>query len=429
MANQEPLSPWATGRNSCATGALLAMVLVLLCILAQSSPAQTFTVMHAFTGGADGASPYGSLTLDRAGNLYGTATAGGYTGNGCSSQSGVGCGTVFKMTRSGSSWLVTPLYSFRGNPDAATPYSGVTIGPNGSLYGTTIFGGGEGQLGTIYNLQPPAHATGNVLGGWVETVIYRFSLDHNGYNPAYGNLVFDPAGNIYGTTYQGGSPCGDGGGCGTVFKLTPSGAGWTISSFDFMGIHGQGGNPLSGVVLDASGNLYGTTSYYNFDPMVYQLSPSGSGWNEITLYTFAPSDSPQGGVILDGLGNLFGTTLGTEVPSTVYQLSDTGAQWNYSLLYNFNSAESAGPESGVVRDASGNLYGTTCGDGTFAHGSVFKLTPTQSGWTETDLHDFTGGDDGDCPVGGLALDATGNIYGTTSEGGEYGNGVVFEITP
>lgn len=150
MANQEPLSPWATGRNICATGAPLAMVLVLLCILTQSSSAQTFTVMHAFTGGADGTSPYGSLTLDHAGQVYGTATAGG-TGNGCSSPAWVGCGTVFRMTRSGSSWIFTPLYSFQGGSDGINPYAGVTIGPNGSLYGTTFFGGGEGQLGTIYN--------------------------------------------------------------------------------------------------------------------------------------------------------------------------------------------------------------------------------------------------------------------------------------
>jgi hypothetical protein len=211
----------------------------------------------------------------------------------------------------------------------------------------------------VFNLRPPARATGNALGGWTDTVIYAFQGGGNdGFNPAYGNLIFDPAGNIYGTTYGGGSACDDGS-CGTVFKLTPSqGGGWAETAYDFRGGAG-GGNPLSGVVLDASGNLYGTTSSDSYNPVVYELTPAGPGWSESILYTFAPSESPQGGVILDGSGGLFGTTFGTEVASTVYQLSPTGGHWTYSLLYNFSGSDNFGPESGVVRDPDGNLYGTT----------------------------------------------------------------------
>ncbi len=408
-----------------------ALAVALLCaltvILTQSTKAQTFTVLHNFTGGADGSVPFGGLILDGAGNIYGTASAGGFTGNNCTA---TGCGTVFKLTHRGSGWTFAPLYDFQGNSDGAAPYAGVTIGPNGTLYGTTILGGGDAG-GTVFNLSPPARATGNVLGGWAETVLYRFSCASNesdGCNPAYGSVIFDPAGNIYGTTYQGGAPCDDGS-CGTVFKLTPSGGGWTITAYDFPG-RDYGGNPLSGVVLDASGNLSGTTSYDGCcAPVVYQLTPAGSSWSESTLYTFALSANPQGGVILDGSGGFFGTTFSTDSPSTVYELSPTGAEWTYSLLYNFSGSDNPGPESGVVQGADGSLYGTTCGDGTFGNGSVFKLTPVQGGWTETDLYDFTGGDDGACPVGGVALDANGNIYGTTAYGGSYSYGVVWELTP
>lgn len=406
--------------------------LLFLIALTMSAPrsaqAQTFTVLHTFSG-ADGANPFGSLTLDRGGNLYGTASAGGYTGNNCSP---AGCGTVFRLAPRGEGWIFTRLYSFQGDPDGATPYAGVTVGPNGSLYGTTLLGGVG--IGTVFNLQPPPHTSANTLEAWRETPVYTFACcNGDGNYPAYGSLIFDPAGNIYGTTYEGGLDCGnDSGLCGMVFKLTPSGGGaWTLTSYPFLG-HGGGANPVSGVVRDASGNLYGTTTYDgNFNPVAYKLT-AGGGFS--TLRTFTPGDNPQGGVILDGSGGLFGTTWGNGIVSTVYQLSPMGEHWNYSLLYDFNGSDNVGPESGVVRDAGGNLYGTTCADGRFEAGSIFKLTPTQGGWTETDLYDFTNGSDGNCPVGGMALDANGNLYGTSAWGpgngcGGSGCGVVWKLTP
>ena len=318
-----------------------------------------------------------------------------------------------------------------GNGDGATPYAGVTIGPNGILYGTTLVGG-YGGVGTVFSLQPAARASANALGGWVETTLYRFVAGANDGNyPAYGSVVFDPAGNLFGTTYEGGSACGDGA-CGTVFKLTPrQGGGFTESLYDFPGRSG-GGNPLSSVILDTSGNLYGTTSNDNYPPVAYELIPSGTGWNESTLYIFPNLSVPQGGVIFDGLRGLFGTTADNFESSgnTVYQLSPSGGQWTYSLLYTFSGTSGQiGPWNGVVRDAGGNLYGTTFSGGAHGAGSVFKLTPSGSGWTETDLYDFTGGLDGANPVGGLVLDANDNIYGTTAYGGGYLYGLVWEITP
>ena len=402
--------------------ALLLIALILGAV--QCAQGQTFTVLHTFSG-RDGANPFGSVTLDHAGNLYGTASAGGYTGNNCTT---AGCGTVFRLAPRGNGWIFTLLYSFQGDPDGATPYAGVTVGPNGSLYGTTFSGGDEN--GTIFNLQPPPHTSGNTLERWSETLIHTFyccgGLD--GSNPVYGSLIFDPAGNIYGTTYGGGIDCGnDSGDCGLVFKLTPSGGGeWTLTPYPFLG-HGGGANPVSGVIRDASGNLYGTTTYDgNFNPVAYKLN-AGGGFT--TLRIFTTGDNPQGGVIFDGSGGVFGTTWGNGIVSTVYQLSPMGEHWNYSLLYDFNGSMNIGPENGLLRDASGNLYGTTCNDGRFEAGTIFKLTPTQGGWTETDLYDFTNGSDGNCPVGGMALDADGNLYGTSAWGGGSGFGVVWELSP
>jgi len=424
MVQQQIVAPILEVRLKRTTALVSCAVLATLLTVVSSVQAQTFTVVHTFTGGADGSVPLGSITLDAQGNLYGTASAGGHNVNGCVSFGYPGCGTVFKLTHRGSSWTFSPLYQFQGASDGANPYSGVAIGPDGSLYGTTLFGG-LGQ-GTVYNVRPPARAMGSALGSWSETVLHAFSNGGDGSYPALGTLVFDRSGNMYGTTELGGYECVDGGFCGTMFKLTPSGSDWQESIFQFMG-GADGGNPLSGVVLDAAGNLYGTTDIGDFDSEAYQLTPSGSGWTETPLYDFGPFGDPRGGVILDGAVGLYGTT----VNGTVYQLSSSGDSWIYSLLYSFSG--SSGPWNGVVRDASGNLYGTTCADGTHGQGSVFKLTRSGDSWMEADLYDFTGGADGACPIGGIARDTSGNLFGTTSSGGSgcgaAGCGVIWEITP
>ncbi len=393
-------------------------------LLASPIQAQTFSVLHTFSNSTDGATPYGTLALDAAGNLYGTASAGGFTGSNCTS---TGCGTVFKLTHRSSGWTFAPLYVFQGNADPSTPYAGVTIGPNGSLYGTTLYGGNSNG-GTVFNLRPPTHASANVFGAWSNTVIYNFAGGEDGRYPQYGSLVFDPAGNLYGTTSDGGVQCLGSTYCGTMFELSPSGGGWTkSSSFDFTGVT-HGAFPVSGVVLDSAGNLYGTTPFTSFNGVAYELSRTQQGWAETTLYNFAFGVFPYGGVILSGTGTIYGTTL-----DNVYELSLSGGNWNYSMLYVFQGTY--GPWAGLIQDAAGNLYGTTCDDGNHGHGSVFELTPSGSGWTETTLHSFTGGADGSCPKAGVTLDANGNLYGAASAGGMSGGcggtgcGTVWEITP
>jgi uncharacterized repeat protein (TIGR03803 family) len=388
----------------------------------QLAQAQTFSVLHNFTGGADGAQPYVGLTMDPAGNLYGTAIFGGVPG-GCY---GSGCGTVFKLSRTGSNWIFSPLYSFTGSTDGSLPAGRVVRGPNGTLYGTTLQGGAD-NTGVVFNLHPPAHISGRVFSPWIETVLYQFGGVSDGNYPV-GDLLFDAAGNIYGTTQNGGYECEDTVYCGTVYELTPHGSSWTESIlYEFTS--GSVAIPLAGVISDQAGNLYGTT--WDGNGAVFELIHSGSGWTENNLYQFGAlgdGHSPAAGVIFDPAGHLYGTTQygGAHGVGTVFELTHSGAVWTESILY---SLSGNGTPGSLVRDASGNLYGTSCGGGTHDSGTVFKLTPSGGGWAETDLHDFTGGSDGYCPVGNVILDAQGNIYGATGSGGSQGLGVVFEITP
>jgi uncharacterized repeat protein (TIGR03803 family) len=423
MANQQRLSRPAKSRNTRAAGAALALVLAWLCLLGQLASAQTFTVLHNFTGRADGAEPSVGLTMDPTGNLYGTTLYGGVVG-GCF---GNGCGIVFKLSRVGSSWTFSPLYTFTGGSGGAFPAARVIRGRDGTLYGSTLEGGAD-NAGVVFNLRPPPHVTGSVFSPWIETVLYPFGNLPDGNSPV-GDLLFDAAGNIYGTTEYGGYECEDTVYCGTVYELTPSGSGWSETIlYEFTDENVA--VPLAGVIFDDAGNLYGTTS--NAAGAVYELMRSGSGWTESTLFEFGYEGggySPAGGVIFDPLGHLYGTAQfgGTNGAGTVFELMSLGGSWTASTLFNFTG--SGAPRDSLVRDAPGNLYGTTCFGGVHNSGTVFKLTPSGGGWTETDLHDFTGDGDGYCPMGNVILDAQGNIYGTAYEGGSEGYGTVFEITP
>ncbi len=201
----------------------------------------------------------------------------------------------------------------------------------------------------------------------------------------------------------------------------------------------DGWYPYSGVTLDAQGNVYGTTwlGGLNNDGTMYQLVHSGSGWTLNTLYAFqnsADGENPLGQVVFDQAGNLYGSTQagGTGGGGTVFELSPSGGGWNFAVLYSL-PGNNDGPIGSVALDAAGNIYGTTYGDGDDGYGNVFKLTRTDGGWSYTSLHDFTGGSDGANPVGGVTLDDTGNMYGTAYQGGPthcpQGCGVVWEITP
>ncbi len=419
-----------------------AFLLTLVCGFSPYSQTQTYTVLHNFSGGADGAYPYAGITIDRAGNLLGTASGGGR-----------GYGTVFKLKYSPAGYTLGLLYSFTGGGDGAYPYNGVIVGSYGILYGSTYSRGGSGcggsGCGTVFTLRPPATFCRSVLCPWMETVLYDFMGGSDGSEPTQGtNVIFDQMGNIYGTTVSGGAY-----GQGTVYKLTRSGGGWTESVIHTFGAPGDGAQPLHNVILDTSGNLYGTTSYggANGYGVVFQLVPSGSGWTENILVSFSLSGSaggvPFAGLLIDQSGNLYGATsarassggppFGYGGGGTVFELMPSGGNWTLKVLYSFpfpgGGGYYCGPYGNLVMDAAGDLYGITYSDGAYGYGSVFKLTPASGQWTYTSLYDFCSDgwpcSDGALPSGDLTMDANGNFYGTASRGGTNTDGVVWKITP
>ena len=416
----------STAIRSKAMAALVNMF-VLSMIAAQAAPAQTYNVLHTFRG-PDGAVPFAGVTMDGTGNLYGTTTAGGN-----------GYGTVFKLAHEGSAWILTKLYAFTGGRDGSTPYARVIFGPDGTLYGTTIAGGGgtcDGGCGTVFNLRPSPVVCKSVACPWIETVLYRFTGGSDGGVPLFGDLVFDHAGNLYGTTSAGGNTSGNcaPSGCGVVFELTPAHGSWTETVLHSFSLDGRdGGYPASGLIFDNSGNLYGTTVFggTNFSGAVYQLTHSGPGWVENTLYSFGTEgDEPFGGLVVDRSGNLYGATAlgGSGESGTIFELTPSRGNWTFTLLHTFAADGVGGPENSLTMDSAGNLYGTAITDGLFLVGSVFKLIPGSGGWTYVDLHDFDSGG-GEFPSGAVILDSGGNLYSTTENGGSGGAGVVWEITP
>lgn len=394
------------GMDSWMAVAALSLVLV---VAATQMQAQTFTTLHNFTRGADGGYPYAGLSMDRAGNLYGTASEGGNL-SACYNN---GCGTVFKLEHRGSGWVFSVLYAFSG-PDGAYPEARVIIGPDGNLYGTTSEGGAAGA-GVVFRLQPPSTPCKSILCPWTETVLHSFAGGSDGAAPGYGDLTFDQAGNIYGTTIDGGNSSCDGYGCGIVYELSPSHGGWTEAVLYTFQNGTDGGTPYAGVIFDRSGNLYGT----NGGGVAYQLSSSAGGWVETTI---ANIYSSIGGLIIDSAGNLYGVSFlnfGNGGPG-VYELSPSNGGWSVQELYDFNNVYE-GSFAQMTMDSAGNLYGTI----SFGPPEVFRLTKEGGQWTQTGFN----GQDGEAPYGSVVLDAGGNIYSTTNFGGAYSAGVVFEITP
>ncbi len=396
---------------------LLAAILGLLVTASQLVEAQTLTTLYSFQGIPDGAVPLAGVVLDSEGNLYGTTSYGGTIGGGS------GCGTVFEVTPSGSEKM---SYSITCNPY----YAGLIRDDEGNLYGTTG-GGGTGACfdgygcGTVFKISE----------GGVETVLYSFTGGTDGVSPSAG-LVMDDRGNLYGTTnLGGGSGCG-GQGCGTVFKVTATGAETVLYRF-------AGGTdayePMGGqLALDREGNLYGVTEFggaYGVGAL-FKVTPTGI---ETIVHSFAEvpdGNFPFGTLLINGEGYLYGTTMsgGAHGRGTVFEVTPSGEE---RVLYSFCPAgeppcpDGQGPLGGLVRDLYGNFYGTTqYGGASGEWGTVFKLTP---GGVETVLYSFTFGADGVEPNGGLVLDRHGNLYGTTSAGGGsgcngFGCGTVFKLT-
>jgi uncharacterized repeat protein (TIGR03803 family) len=345
----------------------------------------TETVLHSFSGDANGGRVFKGVVQDSAGNLYGTTAAGGNL-----SACGGGCGVVFELSPSSSGhWKETVLHTFSGGTDGAFPFSDLAIDAAGHLYGTTQSGGslsgcGGVGCGVVFRLSKTST-------GWHETVLRAFNFFIDGSTGTA--LVLDASGNVYGATSEGANFTNCGEGCGAVFKLAPAASGpWTETLLYTFNGGTDGANPIGGLTFDAAGNLYGTTEQgggANSAGTVFKLTPTSSGpWTETQLYSF------------------------------------TGG------------ADGKFPTSALVFDAAGNLYGSTPYGGnehtcdTNGCGVVFELSPTTSGpWTETVLHTFIVGDGDGFTPSGIVRDAGGNLYGTASDGGSANLGVVFEVTP
>jgi uncharacterized repeat protein (TIGR03803 family) len=377
-------------------------------------------VIYSFQGGTDGTNPSTALITDQAGNLFGTTTEGG--SGSCTG----GCGTVFELKpASNGSWTETVLYNFQGGNDGAAPAAGLVFDQAGNLYGTTI-GGGPSLDGTVFQLMRSGTS-------WTETVVHRFTGSDGAY--PVDSLIFDDAGNLYGTTVFGGR-FNDG----TVFQLAPSGGTWTESVlYDFTG-RNDGIDPEAGLILDQKGALYGTTIAGN----VFRLTPPASGdtkWSLKVIYAFdggVNRGQLSAGTLLAGKnGVLYGTQKfggGPANAGAVYQLTPPathGGAWTETTIYRFTGgADGAYPFAGVIADSAGNLYGTTSGNGRANQGTVFQLTPPASqgaAWTETTLHAFSGGSDGSGPGANLIVGKAGALYSTTAGGGSSGKGTIFKI--
>jgi uncharacterized repeat protein (TIGR03803 family) len=399
----------------------LLTILIGVLLFIGSAIAQTEKVLYSFRGGTDGINPSTPLIADAAGNLFGSTTDGG--GGVCPG----GCGVVFELKPSpGGGWTETVIYRFQGDADGAAPAAGLVFDQVGNLYGTTL-SGGKYYAGTVFQLTPFG-------GAWTETVLHTFT-DKDGSHPE-ASLIFDQAGNLYGTTLFGGPTHG-----GTVFQLNLSGGVWTeIVLHSFTG-RSDGIDPAASLIIDQKGALYGTTMGDN----IFKLTPPAPGhtkWALKTLYAFGggPNRGPlSAGTLLAGKnGVLYGTQKyggGPANAGAVFQLTPPAhhGAWTETTIYSF-AGESDGlyPLAGVIADGAGNLYGTTAGDNQTSHGTVFKLTPpAQQGgnWTKTILYAFTGGKDGSGPIAGLIFGQGGVLYSTTAGGGSSGKGTVFEIVP
>ncbi|HEX3431728.1 MAG TPA: choice-of-anchor tandem repeat GloVer-containing protein [Rhizomicrobium sp.] len=398
--------------------------MLALLLLPGAAGASGYSVVYSFAGGSDGAGPETPLIKDTSGNLYGTTGGGGGTGCG-----GYGCGTVFKLAPDGTE---TVLYAFTGGNDGFLPIGGLVRDKAGNLFGTTE-GGGNYGYGTVFVVAPDG----------TERLLYSFCAKSNcrdGATP-YAGLVAGSAHDFYGTTdYGGDTSCA--GGCGTVFEVRLDGKEKVLHAF---GGGSDGFYPDAALYIDGAGNLYGTTLEGGSTGCigygcgtVFKISPDGS---YAIVYTFkGPTEDgwgPEGSLVADSAGNLYSTTIvgGAHHDGTVFRIATDGTE---SLLYSFkgrNNGDGANPEGRLRLDASGNLYGTTRVGGSAGGrgnngGTMFQLAPDG---TETVLYAFCHGagcTEGKEPSGDLTWNGSDKtaLYGTTYGGGAHHNGVVFRYT-
>ena len=388
---------------------------------APAAGAATTTVIYSFAGDEDGEYTDTDLVMDNAGNLYGTSVQGGEHGG----------GTVWELSPSGGGWTHTVLYSFTGGADGGEPYKGVTLDAAGNLYGTAVTGGGgscEGGCGVAYKLS-------NNGGTWTQSVIHAFTGGDDGSGPG-ARLTVDDNGNAYGM-----APTGGANGAGTIYKIHPGKDGkWTLTVIHAFtgGADGVGGS--AGAMVFHGKHLYGaaTAGGVNGDGLVYELTPAKTGeWGFKVIYSFkGESDGafPYGGLTFDTLGNLYGTTYydGEHEVGTAYELMPRhSGEWKEKVLYSFKGGNDGASSIGnLVLDNTGNLYGTTSEGGAGGRGVIFQLKPGRHGaWKESVVHSFMGPPDGSFAYNGMVGDSAGNFYGATVHGGADDEGAIYKFTP
>ncbi|HXR96770.1 MAG TPA: choice-of-anchor tandem repeat GloVer-containing protein [Terriglobales bacterium] len=427
------------------------MPALLVLVLCLGAWAQTATVLHSFASTmTDGYSPTGGLLIDRSGDLFGTTLEGSTTP--CDNHGNViyGCGNVYELVKGSSGYKESILYSFGSSSqpnDGASPFAGLIMDNSGDLFGTTQYGGGSDNClvatdidgcGTVFELAKSA-------SGYTESVLYAFTGADGGYPSA--SLTMDSSGDLYGTTYSGGA-CGHG----EVFEMVHSSGGFTERILHSFGCTSTDGwSPAAGLTMDAAGNLYGTAEGAGDLTacqgagcgIVFELANSNGSYSENVLYSFTGADGwlPDSSLVIDTSGSLYGTTErgGANNNGTVFELVKASGSYSERVLYSFEgpkNGDGQSPEAGLVLDAKGNLYGTTweggSGCGTEGCGTVFELANAAGAYTEKVVHRFglTAGD-GEMPATALVMDGAGNFYGTTNAGGgtNSSGGTVFEINP
>jgi uncharacterized repeat protein (TIGR03803 family) len=381
--------------------------------------AATTTVIYSFAGGEDGEYADTDLVRDAAGNLYGTTVQGGTSAS----------GTVWELSPSNGSWTHSVLYSFSGGTDGGEPYKGVTLDGQGNIFGTAVTGGSggcEGGCGVVYELT-------NSGSTWTQTVIHAFTGSDDGAGPGAG-LSIDSNGDVYGTTPTGGTY-----GAGTIFRLhRGKGDQWKLKVLHAFtgGSDGIGGS--AGRLVLSGTHVYGTATAGgdNSQGAAFELTQKQSGrWKFMPIYQFTGQPDagfPYGGLALDISGNLYGTTYygGASGMGSVYRLARKSGAWSEKLLYSFKGGSDGGaPLGNVVIDATGNLFGTTSGGGSAGDGVIFELSPSGGKWKETVGHAFQGPPDGALAYNGMVGDGAGNYYGATTRGGASDEGALYEFTP
>jgi hypothetical protein len=336
-----------------------------------------------------------------------------------------GWGTVFELKRTKAGWKELVLYSLMGGVDGANPASNLMFDKAGNLYGTTQGGGSNTKCNSCGTVFELTPSN----GGWSHIVLYSFAGGADGAYPS--GLTSDKVGNLYGTTA--GTNQGD---CqfqfGTAFKLKLSNGRWIESVLHtFSG--SDGALPSSGLVFDKAGKLYGTAAWGgDGGGVVFQLQHTKAGWNETTLYSFTNRTdgmNPGGNLFVDNAGNLYGATTVGGCCGTLFKLTRSGGQWVYSLIYQFDLSHGQYPVGGLVQDAKGNFYGATVSGGANQQGTVFQLQEHHNSWNEFVLYSFQGGSKGSYPASGVIFGSDGNLYGTTSSQFTNYAGTVFQVHP